>query len=273
MKVWKCHCRLKGWTLSAAYRKDKGAVPGFKKCIYFLSLWIVSWECTRSLYHAKSHFCISFILKRKAPASDLPCWEGVNGHGRCVPPSATNWGKRRDAFVTICFLPSHQDSNLTELPQEGLRMHRVFHQASLDRGRRYFCFHVTFFPPPPKKNPLFFIIVPAPRPEKNPQKEISICTSKTPRQPELAWSSSHRVKCGRRAVTAPRIKTTQRCKVIPPVQSWWPLSIVACNIRHPNLSQPQRNRNMYYNLLLGIKISCIIICWSPRFIPSFRKAK
>lgn len=43
-------------------------------------------------------------------------WGGVNEHGRCVPPRPPNRGKRRDAFVTICFLLSHQDSNLMELP-------------------------------------------------------------------------------------------------------------------------------------------------------------
>lgn len=135
-------------------RKDKGTVSGFKKYMYLLSLWIVS-ECTRSLYDAESHFCTSFILRRKAPASQLPCWEGVNEHGRCVPPNPPNWEKGRDAFVTLCFLLSHQDSNLTELPQEGLRMYLVFDQASSDGGRHYFCFHVTFFFP--KK--LYFLLL------------------------------------------------------------------------------------------------------------------
>lgn len=109
-------------------RKDKGAVSGFKKYIYFLSLWIVL-ECTRGLYHAEI----------KVAASQQPLW--VNEQGRRVPP---NGGKRRDAFVSICFLLSHRDSNSTELPQEGLRMYLVFDHTSSDRGGHYFCFHVTF---------------------------------------------------------------------------------------------------------------------------------
>lgn len=40
-----------------------------------------------------------------------------------------------------------------------------------------------------------------------------------------------------------------------------------------DLSQPQRNRNVYDNLLLGIKIACVIICSSSLFIPTFGKAK
>lgn len=158
-------------------RKGKGAVSGFKKYIHFLSLWIVL-ECTRGLYHAE----------RKVPASQQPHW--VNEQGRRVPP---NGGKRRDAFVSICFLLSHRDSNSTELPQEGLRMYLVFDHTSSDGGGHYFCFHVRFlfclwffF------LNLFFIIiiiVPAPSSEKNgaraSMKSITQCEEKVlPQHPE-----------------------------------------------------------------------------------------
>lgn len=64
-------------------------------------------------------------------------------------------------------------------------MHRVFDQASSERGRHYFCFHVTFFFIFPPK--LYFLLLfQLPDLKKNPQNKFSILTSKTPQQPELA---------------------------------------------------------------------------------------
>lgn len=167
--------------------------------------------------------------------------------------------KRRDAFVSICFLLSHWDSNSTELPQEGLRMYLLFNHTSSDGDGQYFCFHVTFL----FCLWFFFILI------------FSLLLFQLPAL--KIWSQSrheeHHTVWRKGATTAPRTKPTQRWKVIPPVQSWWSLSMAACNVQHPNISQPQHNRNVYYNLLLGIKISCMIICPSALSIPRFRKAK
>lgn len=135
---------------------------------------------------------------------------------------------------------------------------------SKDGGSHYFCFHFYFvlfgliFT-------LLFVIIQASRPENNPHNQILICTStKTPLHPEPARSSSCRGKWWWDIVTGHKTKTAQWQKAIPLVKSWTVLPVsqlqLASNVQHPDLGQLQHNnRNARYNLLLGIKISPILI--------------
>lgn len=85
-----------------------------------------------------------------------------------------------------------------------------------------FSCYLSFFP----KKYLFFIIVPAPTPEKMLRMKFGYVLLKLP----SSQSSSCHVKGRRGAVILSKAKT------IPSMQSWCLLSIASWNVWHPNLS-------------------------------------
>lgn len=182
---------------------------------------------------------------------------GVRMRAGCIPPSPPSRGEWRD--VSRAFF---QESILSVLPQEGLRMLLLFDKKARMEAVTISAFIFILFG---LAFTLLFVIIQASRPENNTQNQILICTStKTPLHPEPAWSSSCRGKWWWDIVTGHRTKTAQWQKAIPLAKSWTLLPVsqlqLASNVQHPDLCQLQHNnRNAHYNLLLGIKISHIII--------------
>lgn len=116
------------------------------------------------------------MLKRKAPTSQLPCWEGVNEHGKCRTNPQTE--KNRGMVLFVLF-------PITSTTLYSTR------QAQMEAG--IICvFMLPFFFP---QKVFIFYYCSSSHTWKNAQNEIWICTSKTPQQPELILPCERKERC------------------------------------------------------------------------------
>lgn len=219
----------------------------------------------QELFRCRKSLRYFFHLERKAPASQLPCWEGGSEHGRWVPPSSPNQENRRSALVTTCFLliRSLGRKVIWASLVGGIKDVFWFWPGG---GRHHLCFHVTFFV---VAQTLLFVIVPSPRPEKLHRMRFQYALLKLPvaREAQHTRWSEGVVRAEQPVQNHSAMESSSMGAELVPTFD------CSFSIRRSNLSQPQHSRDGYYNLLLGIKIPCTIICSSSLFIPGFRKAK
>lgn len=161
--------------------------------------------------------------------------------------------------LLLFVFPYSQDNNLTELFQEELRMFPMFAQVSSDGGSWFLLLRfLGFF------SLKFYILLWFHLPNLN--KPIEWHSNRHTHIPRAGKSSSWGGKGGRGSVTAPRKNPLE---LIPWMQSWRLLPIAA----FPASQSPSAPGNVHYNLLLGIKISGIIICSCSLFIPGFGRTE